>query len=195
MTQTRLKIVVIDEDKARAFEIVDALCEEGDVDITVLGDFTGLARKLPELKPDLILVDFQSPNRDRFEQILAALAPAEQPVAMFVEKSDPQLMKSAIEAGVSAYVVDGLRMDRIKPILEMATARFHGNAKLRAELDAAKTALEDRKVMDRAKGVLMKARGVSEEEAYTILRKAAMDQGVRIAQVAANLVLAAGLLS
>lgn len=195
MTQTRLKIVVIDEDKARAFEIVDALCEEGDVDITVLGDFTGLARKLPELKPDLILVDFQSPNRDRFEQILAALAPAEQPVAMFVEKSDPQLMKSAIEAGVSAYVVDGLRMDRIKPILEMATARFHGNAKLRAELDAAKTALEDRKVIDRAKGVLMKARGVSEEEAYTILRKAAMDQGVRIAQVAASLVSAAGLLS
>ena len=105
------------------------------------------------------------------------------------------MTKAAIEAGVSAYVVAGLRAHRIKPILDAAIARFHMFHRMRAELAATKRALEERKVIDRAKGILMKARGIDEDAAYALLRKAAMDQGRRVAEVAQALVTTAGLLS
>ncbi|MFN4170589.1 MAG: ANTAR domain-containing response regulator, partial [Pseudorhodobacter sp.] len=121
--------------------------------------------------------------------------PMERPVAMFVDRSDEQLTRAAIEAGVSAYVVDGLQPERIKPILDAAIARFHMFQKMRAELAATKAALEDRKIIDRAKAILMKARGIDEEAAYALLRKTAMDQNRRMADIAQQLVMAAGLLT
>jgi response regulator NasT len=191
----QLHIVVIDPNKERAFMIVDGLKEAADARVTIIGETTGIARRLGELQPDIILIDLENPSRDSFEQIVSALGPSERPVAMFVDQTDTRMMKSAIEAGVSAYVVDGLRKDRIRPVLETAVARFHSFARMKAELSATKTALAERKTVDRAKGLLMKARSLSEEEAYNLLRKTAMDQGKRIPEVAEGLVTAAGLLS
>ena len=113
---------------------------------------------------------------------------------MFVDQSDAALTKAAIEAGVSAYVVDGLRAERIKPILDAAIARFHMVHKMRVELAETRRALDERKLIDRAKGILMRARGIGEDEAYGLMRKAAMDQGKKLADIAQALVMATDLL-
>ena len=134
-------------------------------------------------------------SRDILEELALASGPMERPVAMFVDQSDEQLTRAAIEAGISAYVVDGLRADRLKPILDAAIARFHLFQRMRAELASMRTALEERKIIDRAKAILMKARGIDEEAAYALLRKTAMDQGKRVAEIAQQLVMAAGLLT
>ena len=155
----------------------------------------GLARRIAERSPDIVLIDAGNPSRDVLEELALASGPMERPVAMFVDRSDEALTRAAIEAGVSAYVVDGLRADRIKPILDAAVARFHLFQRMRAELAATRAALEERKVIDRAKAILMKARGIGEEEAYALLRKTAMDQGRRMADIAQQLVMAAGLLT
>lgn len=191
----QLHIVVVDENRERALKIVDGLADAGEFRISVIGDNTGLARKLAELQPDVILIDLENPSRDMFAEITQASLPLERPVAMFVDKADPSMAQAAIEAGVSAYVVDGLKSERIKSILDTAIARFHAFSRLRSELDATKTALAERKMIDRAKGLLIKAKGLTEEEAYALLRRAAMDQGKRVGEVAENLVTAAGMLS
>ena len=190
----RLSIIVVEKDRERALLIVDALAELGDHDIQVIAEDTGLARRVAERRPDLVLIDLANPSRDVLEDLSMASGAMDRPVAMFVDKSDASLTRAAIEAGVSAYVVDGLRADRIKPILDAAIARFHVFQRMRVELAATKTALEERKVIDRAKGLVMRAKGIGEEQAYALIRKAAMDQGKRIADVAQALVTAADLL-
>jgi len=190
----KLSIIVVEKDRERAMMIVDGLREAGDHDVTVLGDEAGLARRIAERNPDLVLIDLASPSRDMLEELTLATAPMERPVAMFVDRTDLALTQAAIEAGVSAYVVDGLRSERIKPILDAAIARFRMVHKMRAELTATRRALEERKVIDRAKGLLMRVRGVDEEEAYALLRKTAMAQGKKLAEVAQSLLTAAELL-
>jgi response regulator NasT len=189
-----LKIAVVEKDPDRARMIVDGLVEAGDFEVHVIGDDSGLARRLAVLNPDMVLIDLEAPSRDMLEELALASGPMERPVAMFVDQTDQAMTKAAIEAGLSAYVVGGLRKDRIKPILDAAIARFHMVSRIRAELAATKAALAERKTIDRAKGLLMKARGLSEEEAYARLRKAAMDQGKRLADVAQALVTSAELL-
>lgn len=175
--------------------IVDSLRASGAHDIHVISEETALARRIREHNPDIVLIDMASPSRDMLEELTIASGPLERPVAMFVDQSDGGLTKAAIEAGVSAYVVDGMRPDRIKPIIDAAITRFHMFQQMRAELVAAKRALEERKVIDRAKGILMKARSIDEDAAYSLLRKTAMAQGRKVADVAEALVTAAGLLS
>ena len=194
MATGRLTIVVVERDLVRAMMIVDALREAGEDRIHVLGDETGLARRVADLQPDLVLIDLASPSRDSLEELALATGPTERPVAMFVDRSDSGLTRAAIEAGVSAYVVDGLRPERIRPILDAAIARFHMFSRMRSELAATKAALEERKVIDRAKGLVMRAKGLTEEQAYGVLRKAAMDQGKRLVDVAQALVTAAEIL-
>lgn len=194
MATGRLTIVVVERDQIRARMIVDALREAGEDRIHVLGDEAGLARRVAELQPDLVLIDLASPSRDSLEELALATGPTERPVAMFVDRSDSGLTRAAIEAGVSAYVVDGLRPERIRPILDAAIARFHLFSRMRSELAATKAALEERKVIDRAKGLVMRAKGMTEEQAYAVLRKAAMDQGKRLVDVAQALVTAAEIL-
>ncbi len=189
-----LSIVVVERDRQRALMIVDGLREAGAFEVFVIGEFIGLARRIAERNPDLVLIDAGNPSRDVLEDLTLASAPMERPVAMFVDQSDAALTQAAIEAGVSAYVVDGLRAERIKPILDAAIARFHMMQKMRFELAETKRALEERKVIDRAKGILMRARGIGEEEAYGLLRKAAMDQGKKLADMAQALVIATDLL-
>lgn len=189
-----LRIAVVEKDRERALMIVDGLRDAGDYEVTVIGDETGLARKLAALAPDVVLIDLENPSRDILEELTLASEPTERPVAMFADRSDDGTMRAAIEAGVSAYVVGGLTRERIRPVLTAAIARFHMVARLRAELAATKAALEERKTIDRAKGMLMKAKGIDEEAAYQLLRRAAMDQGKKVSEVAAALITAAELL-
>lgn len=189
-----ISIIVVEKDRERALRIVDALTEAGDFRITVLSDEAGLARRISELRPDVVLIDVASPSRDVLEELTLASGAMERPVAMFVDRSDPGVTRAAIEAGVSAYVVDGLRPERIKPILDAAIARFHMFSRMRTELATTKAALEERKVIDRAKGFVMRAKGLDEGAAYQLIRKAAMDQGKRVVDVAQALVTAAELL-
>ncbi|GHG21932.1 MULTISPECIES: ANTAR domain-containing response regulator [Paracoccus] len=189
-----LLIVVVEPDPDRAQPIAEGLRDTGQHDVRIIAEQSGLARKVAELRPDVVLIDIANPSRDVLEELALASGPSERPVAMFVDRSDEQLTRAAIEAGISAYVVDGLRAERIKPILDAAIARFHIFQQMRAELAATRAALEERKIIDRAKALLMKARGLDEEAAYGLLRKAAMDQGKRMADIAQQLVMAAGLL-
>lgn len=193
--QKRLSIVLIETDQDRAEPIVAGLRELGAHDIHLITEETDLARRVTAIQPDIVLIDLANPSRDILEEMAVAAAPMDRPVAMFVDRSDEQLTRAAIEAGVSAYVVDGLRADRIKPVLDAAIARFNMFQRMRAELAATRAALEERKIIDRAKAILMKARGIDEEAAYALLRKAAMDQGRRVADIAQQLVMAAGLLT
>ena len=191
----KLNVVVVEQDPERARLIVDSLRAAGDHDIAVIAESSELARRVAVLTPDVILIDIANPSRDTLEELALASGPLQRPVAMFVDQSGDQLTAAAIEAGVSAYVVDGLRPNRIKPILDAAIARFNMFHRMRVELDTAKQALEERKLIDRAKGMLMKMRGLSEDEAYSLLRKTAMDQGRKVSDDAQALVTAAGLLS
>ena len=194
MTGT-LSIVVVEQDRDRAIQIVDSLKESGDYDVFVIGEVAGLARQIAARAPDIVLIDIENPSRDMLEELTLASGPLDRPVAMFVSGAAGSLAKAAVEAGVSAYVVDGLRPERLKPVLDAATARFQMFRQMRSELDETRRALEERKLIDRAKGLIMKAKGVGEDDAYALLRKAAMDQGRRVADVAEALVTSAGLLS
>lgn len=189
-----LRIAVIEKDRDRALLIVDGLRDAGDHEVTVIADDTGLARKLAAVAPDVVLIDLENPSRDMLEELTLASGPTERPVAVFVDHLDDGVMRAAIEAGVSAYVVAGLSRERIRPVMLAAITRFHMMARLRAELAATKAALDERKTIDRAKGMLMKAKGVGEDEAYAMLRRTAMGQGKKLADVAAALILAAELL-
>ena len=190
-----LSIVVVEADRDRAFEIVDALKGIGVQKITVIAEPSSLSRRIKEINPDVVLIDVSNPSRDTLEELTLASEPMSRPVAMFVDNDDDGLAKAAIEGGVSAYVVDGLSPRRLRPVLDAAIARFNMFGRLRNELEQTKRALEERKVIERAKGLLMKARGIDEEAAYALLRRTAMDQGRRVAEVAHALVTAADLLS
>lgn len=191
----KLSIIVVEQDVDRASEIVEALTAIGLEDIKVITEPSGLARKVKDNDPDVVLIDVSNPSRDTLEELTLASDPMSRPVAMFVDHDSNDLAKTAIEAGVSAYVVNGLAADRLRPVLDAAIARFNMFGRLRNELAQSKRALEERKVIDRAKGLLMKARGIDEEDAYALLRRTAMDQGRKVADVAQSLVTAADLLS
>lgn len=192
--EPKLTIVVIEEDHDRAIAIVEALKESGNHDVHVVGPTAGLARKIAAYSPDVVLIDIDNPTRDILEELTLASGPLERPVAMFVSGAAGGLAQAAVEAGVSAYVVDGLQPERLKPVMDTAIARFRMVRQMRTELAETRRALEERKVIDRAKGLLMKAKGIDEDGAYALLRKTAMDQGRRVAEVAEALVTASGLL-
>lgn len=189
-----LKIIVVEPNPDRARDIIDALKDDGWNDVKMIGAASLLDRVIKAENPDIILIDLANPDRDTLEHLSLVSDAKARPVVMFVDHSDETMTQAAIGAGLSAYVVNGLHKDRIKPVLETAIARFRMLSKMQNELDAAKQALLDRKTIDRAKGLLMQARGVSEEEAYGLLRKTAMDQGRKVVEVASALVTAADLL-
>lgn len=193
MTVDDLKILVIDEDPLRAALIEEGLCAAGYTRIERIGDAAMLLERVQALDPDVILVDIENPRRDVLEQMFDLSRKARRPIAMFVEQSDRAMIEAAVDAGVGAYVVGGLRQDRIAPVLDMAISRFRAFEKLRSDLDAAKTALAERKLIDRAKGVLMAKKGLAEDQAYALLRKAAMNENRKIAEVAQSIITAAEL--
>jgi response regulator NasT len=195
MNAKPLSILVIDENSIRASIIEAGLREAGHELVTVVHDVRGIARQIAEINPDVIVIDLENPNRDMLENMFQLSRVVKRPVAMFVDRSDAAAIERAIDAGVSAYVIDGLKQERVKPILDMAVSRFNAFARLTRELEEARDELENRKLVERAKGILMKSRGLSEEAAYALLRKTAMSGNRKIVEVANSLVMAAGLLN
>lgn len=190
----KLRIVIVEPDQTRARQVIESLAPLGH-DVTVIAESAALARRVREIAPDIVLIDMSNPSRDVLEEMALASDPLERPVAFFVDRTDRDMTRQAIEAGVSAYVVAGLQPERLASVMDAAIARFQMFRRMRTELETTRRALEERKVIDRAKGILMKARGLSEDDAYALLRKTAMDQGRKVAEVALALVTAAGLLS
>jgi response regulator NasT len=177
------------------------LLENGYNLIASLPADTFLTERLAQLQPDMIIVDAESESRDALEHVVMATRDARRPIVMFTNDDNTSRLKDAVAAGVSAYIVAGLSSERIRPILEVALARFEHEqalrqelAKTRSELDERNAELQDRKVIDRAKGLLMQRQALSEQQAYERLRKAAMDKGLRVAEVAQRMLDAADLL-
>jgi response regulator NasT len=185
---------VIDDSGSRAAILEEALRDAGYDDIHLVPPHGGFVAKLERMAPDVVLMDLGSPSRDALEEMLTVSRALARPIAMFVDRSDEAMIGAAIDAGVSAYVVDGLRKERVKPILDLAIRRFNAFAKMQTELSEAKTALAERKTIDRAKAILMASRNLSEPDAYALLRSAAMNQGRRIADVAEAIITASSLL-
>jgi response regulator NasT len=192
---TTLSIVIIDENRLRASVIEAGLREAGYENLTIIHDVTGIARRIADIEPDVIFIDLENPNRDMLENMFQLSRAVKRPIAMFVDRSDQAAIEAAVDAGVSAYVVDGLKRERVKPILDMAISRFNAFFRMTRELEEARSELENRKLIDRAKGILMSTRGMSEAEAYALLRKTAMNQNRKISEIAESLITAAGLLA
>ena len=189
-----LSILIIDENRIRASIIEEGLREAGHHRVTLLHDVNEVARTIGASPPDVVVIDLENPNRDRLEHFFSLSRAIQRPIAMFVDTSDGAMIEAAVEAGVSAYVVDGLKKERVKPILDMAISRFNAFSRLHRELEQARSELEDRKIVDQAKGILMRTKGLPEAEAYALLRRAAMNQNCKIVDIAQSLVTAAGLL-
>jgi response regulator NasT len=189
-----LKIVIVDENPVRAAILADGLREAGFTHVVRVDETANLLARIYPIDPDVILIDLENPSRDVLEQMFQVSRAVKRPIAMFVDQSDTASIQASVDAGVSAYIVDGLKKERVKPILDLCISRFNAFARLQAELDKTRTALEERKVIDRAKGILMKAKKISEEDAYALLRKTAMNENRKIADVAQSVVTAAELL-
>ncbi len=200
MSQRPLRILIVDENAIRAAILEEGLrvasgdSAGGSLEIHNIRDMKNLLPRIVGVDPDVILIDLENPSRDTLEQMFQVSRVARRPIAMFVDKSDSATVQAAIDAGVSAYVVDGLRKERVKSILDVTISRFHAFDRLQSELQEAKSALEDRKIIDQAKAILIKKRGCSEDEAYVLLRRTAMNQNRKIAELARSLVAAAALL-
>jgi len=188
-----LKIVIVDENPIRAAILEDGLREAGHVQVVRLDETSHLLARVYAIDPDVILIDLENPSRDVLEQMFQVSRAVRRPVAMFVDQSDAASIEAAVDAGVSAYIVGGLRKERIQNILDLCISRFNAFARLQDELDRTKSALEERKVIDRAKGILMSAKSLSEDAAYALLRKTAMNENKKIAEVAQSVITAAEL--
>jgi two-component system, response regulator / RNA-binding antiterminator len=193
MPDSSLRLLIIDQNVTRASILEDGLREAGHADVVVVRDMQNLLKRIVEVGPDVIFIDLENPNRDVLEQMFQVSRVVQRPIAMFVDKSDAGMTEAAVIAGVSAYVVDGLKKERIKSILELTISRFKAFNQLREELDRTKGALEERKLVDRAKGILMKQRNMKEDEAYALMRKTAMNESLKLAEVAQSIITAAKL--
>jgi response regulator NasT len=184
----RLRIALLDEKVERSDDLERALVEAGYEVVARLGARDDLRARIAELAPDVVIVDMQSPDRDVLEDMRRLHREEPRPIVMFVGESDSESIRAAVEAGVSAYVVDGLKSRSVRPIIEVAIARFQAFRALWSELEAARSSLSDRKLIERAKGILMSRKTISEDEAYRMLRKAAMDRKMKLAEVARQLI-------
>jgi len=194
LRDSSLKIVIVDASPIRSAILEDGLREAGFMHVERIADTHNLLARIYAIDPDVILIDLENPSRDVLEQMFIMSRAVKRPVAMFVDQSDSASIQAAVDAGVSAYIVDGLKKERVTSILDLCISRFNAFAHLQGELDRAKGALEERKVIDRAKGVLMKAKNYSEEQAYALLRKTAMNENKKIIEIAQSVVTAAELL-
>lgn len=184
-----LKVLLVDDTPKRASSLKNALASIDGVRVacTLEAPFE-LPRQVAEHRPDIVLIDTDSPSRDVLEQLATMSLAAPRPVVMFTGDAQHSAIRAALDAGVSAYIVDGISSARLAPIMKVAMERFQAEQRLRAELEEAKARLAERKAIERAKGILMKTRGCSESEAYTALRSLAMQRGLRLGEVAQQVV-------
>lgn len=190
MNDRDLSILVIDENPERAEVVERGLVDAGYTRVVLIRSSANLLARIQALAPDVIIIDLENPDRDTLEQMFQVSREIQRPIAMFVDKSDAAMIGKAVAAGVSAYVVDGLKQDRIRPIVDMAVSRFGAFDALRRERDQARTALAERKIIERAKGLLMSAKNLSEDEAYSALRSTAMKQNRRLVDIAQSVITA-----
>jgi response regulator NasT len=188
------KIAIVDENPIRAAILEEGLREAGFTSVEHVGEMNNLLARIYQIDPDVILIDLENPSRDVLEQMFQVSRAVRRPIAMFVDQSDAASIQASVDAGVSAYIVDGFRKERIKSIIDLCISRFNAFAKLQDELERTKTALEERKVIDRAKGILMKIKGMSEEEAYVLMRSTAMREKKKIVDIAQSIITASELL-
>jgi response regulator NasT len=188
------KIAIVDESPIRAAILEEGLREAGFTDVVRIDEMNSLLSRIYALDPDVIVIDLENPSRDILEQMFQVSRAVRRPIAMFVDQSDAASIQASVDAGVSAYIVDGLKKERLKPILDLCISRFNAFSKLQDELDRAKSALEDRKVIERAKGILMRLKGLTEDEAYVLLRSTAMREKKKIGEIAQSILTASELL-
>jgi two-component system, response regulator / RNA-binding antiterminator len=192
--QRPLRVAIIEQNSVRAAILLDGLREAGVADVEVIDTMTHMLRRLSTVDPDVIIIGIENPSRDVLEQMFQVSKLVSRPVAMFVDRSDHGMIQAAVEAGVSAYVVDGLRKERVKAIVDMAVSRFNAFDRLQRELVATRNELASRKIIERAKGILMRTRQLSEEQAYALLRQTAMNEKRKLVDIAQSVVTAASLL-
>ncbi len=183
----KIRILVVDEDATRGATLVEVLRESGYEVVCQVDMKNYLPNVVAQTQPDVVLIDVDLPDRDTLDQFSLIQEKTPRPVVMFSKDDDATTIASAIRAGVSFYLVDGLSQSRVKPIIDVAIAHFREHQSMRVELEKAKTSLEERKFIDRAKELLMKRRKLSEPDAYGLLRKLAMDRKQRMGQVARGL--------
>src|SRR3954465_15657349 len=188
------KIVIVDESPIRAAILEEGLREAGFTGVAHISEMHNLLARIYAFDPDVIRIALENPRTDVLEQMFQVSRAVRRPIAMFVDQSDSASIQASVDAGVSAYIVDGRKKERIKPILDLCISRFNAFAKLQDELERTKSALEDRKVIDRAKGIVMKLKGLTEEEAYVLLRSTAMREKKKIGDIAQSIITAAELL-
>ena len=181
-------VLVIDESQQRAVEICTGLIQAGHQVAAVLPSALELVARIEEIKPDIILIETESPSRDTLEHVGVMNRDMPRPVIMFSQDDDQDTIRSAIRSGVAAYVVDGFDIDRLRPVVDVALAHFEEHQALKRELAETSRKLSERKVIEKAKGILMKSRGMDEEAAYGALRKLAMERSQPLAKVAGNVV-------
>lgn len=179
-----MRIAIVDERASRASIIEEGLSALPNCELFVLTDREGLLARIAEIAPDIVFMDLGNPSRDVLEEYFAVSRALDHPIAMFVEESDDDSIAASIDAGVSAYVVDGLAANRIQPLLQMTMQRFQAFARLESELAEAQGKLAERELIDKAKRILMKSKGVTEPAAYAELRRKAMSSNRRIIDIA-----------
>jgi response regulator NasT len=179
-----LRVLLIDEDRERAAAVRAGLEAAGCVVVAVAPEAGDLTRLVREAGADVIVCDIDDPGRDALESMRALHRDEPRPVVLFAARGEPDQIEAALEAGIAAYVVEGLAPSRVRPVIEVAIRRFRAQQALRARLEEAQASLADRVVIERAKGVLMQRRRLSEEDAYRLLRRWSMDRGERLVQVA-----------
>ena len=192
--EANTKIAVVDDDPARFLIVQEGLREAGFTNVVHIEEKIGLLQVITALSPEVIIIDLGNPNRDVLEQLFTLSRIVPKPVVMFVDESDVDMIGQAVEAGVSAYIIDGLRKERVKSILQEAVLRFRAFAAMKGEIASLKAQLEERKTIERAKGIVMEAKGISEQEAYGVLKQQSMASNRKIFDIAQSVVMAATLL-
>ncbi|MBR0965431.1 ANTAR domain-containing protein [Bradyrhizobium diazoefficiens] len=188
------KIVIVDESPIRAAILQEGLREAGFTQVVHISEMQSLLARIYAVDPDIILIDLENPSRDVLEAMFQVSRAVRRPIAMFVDQSDSASIQASVEAGVSAYIVDGLKKERIKPILDLCVSRFNAFSKLQEELERTKSQLEDRKIIEKAKGILMKVKSLNEDEAYVLMRSTAMREKKKIGEIAQSIITASEML-
>lgn len=189
-----LKVMIIDDEPSRSKPLKQSLIENGYEVVAHIKNSIDIERECHELKPDIVIIDTESPNRDSLENVCVMTMNAACPVVMFTHDGDKEKIRTATQAGVSAYVVGNIPTERLTPVIDAAIARFEEFNNLREELALTKLKLEERKVVEQAKGLLMRQRNLDEEEAYSLLRSMAMKKNMKLADLSHQLIDAARML-
>lgn len=187
-------IAIVDENQARAAILEDGSRAAGFDRIDHITEIRNLLAQLNTVNPDIILIDLAAPDREGLEQAFNVSRMVKRPIAIFTDHSDPGAVQAAVDAGISAYMVGSLCQESVRHGIALCVSRFSAVSKLQCELDRAKAALEERKVIDRAKGLLMAAKSLTEDQAYALMRKTAMNENKKIADIAQSIVTTSSLL-